>query len=109
MLLINEIALSVSSEALCSAWALKRVDDKRNFYDFEFYTVAFLFVFFESDLVYTKFFDEELLVTYKLLCYSETWMAFCSIGLVAILFWAVITATLTVSDSVLTDTVFSIS
>jgi hypothetical protein len=28
---------------------------------------------------------------------------------VAILFWAVITATLTVSDSVLTDTVFSIS
>ena len=57
MLLINEIALSVSSEALCSAWALKRVDDKRDFYDFEFYTVAYLFVFFESDLVYTKFFD----------------------------------------------------
>lgn len=33
----------------------------------------------------------------------------CSIGLVAILFYEVMTATFTVSDSVLTETVFSIS
>ena len=50
-MLINDIALSVSSDALCSVWALKRVDDWRDFYNFKFYTVAYLFVFLESDLV----------------------------------------------------------
>ena len=54
---MNEIALSVSSDALCSAWALKRVDDKRVFYYFEFYAVAYLVYFFETDLIYPKFFD----------------------------------------------------
>lgn len=69
--MINEIALSVSSEALCSKWALNLWDDN--------------------------------------LIYELSWIFCVSAGLADILFYDVITATFTVSDSVLTDTVFSIS
>jgi len=68
---MKEIALSVSSDGLCSKWAL-------NLYD-------------------------------EVLTRESSCTFWVSAGLADILFWEVITATLTVSDSVLTDTVFSIS
>ena len=85
--MINEIALSVSSEALCSKWALNLWDDV---------------LIYELSWIFWVSWDDVLI--YELSC------IFCvSAGLADILFYDVITATFTVSDSVLTETVFSIS